>query len=140
MVCAVALTGLLMPGAAADSDALDPAAGAAGRPPAAELPADLPADLPAELAEEPPLRPARDRSAELFGADCDLETTGSHVVANCHNPYPDTDLVRLHVECARWWDVDGDTVAVPVGPADHVQLSSRCWKEVGSAWVSHERG
>lgn len=61
------------------------------------------------------------------------------MVAFCHNSYPQTDLVRLHVECDRWWDVDGDGAAVAVGPAGRVELSGRCWKEVRSAWVSHQR-
>lgn len=117
---------------------------------AAPGPADLPAapalrDLPAEpllrdLPAEPPAQPARPDRERLFGSDCDTEIAGSRVTAHCHNPYPRTDLVALHVECDRWWDVDGDTVAVPVGPAGRVELTSRCWKEVRSAWVSHRPG
>lgn len=61
------------------------------------------------------------------------------MTASCHNSYPETDLVRLHVECDRWWDLDGDGAAVAIGPAGRVELTSRCWKEVRSAWVSHER-
>ncbi|WSZ44923.1 hypothetical protein OG429_10315 [Streptomyces sp. NBC_00190] len=93
------------------------------------------ADIPAE----PPVQPARPDPRELFGADCDTEINGSQVTAHCHNGYPQTDLVRLHVECDRWWDVDGDGAAVAVGPAGRVELVSRCWKEVRSAWVSHQR-
>lgn len=79
------------------------------------------------------------RRGELFGADCDTVIHGSQVSAYCHNAYPETDLVRLHVECDRWWDVDGDGVAVAVGPAGRTELAGRCWKEVRSAWVSHRR-
>lgn len=65
--------------------------------------------------------------------------TGSHVVAYCHNPYVDTDRVRLHIECARWWDIDTDSAPVDAGPALTVRLTGRCWKEVGSAWISHQK-
>ncbi|MFF9690925.1 hypothetical protein [Streptomyces sp. NPDC014623] len=71
------------------------------------------------------------------GAECRTTVAGSQVVAYCHNPYPTTDLVRLHTECARWWDVDADGAAVAVQPGRTVRLEDRCWKEVGSAWVSH---
>ncbi|MGT2527709.1 hypothetical protein ACU4GG_11475 [Streptomyces nojiriensis] len=87
-----------------------------------------------------PVQPARPPARELFGADCDTEISGSTVTARCHNGYPQTDLVRLHVECDRWWDLDGDSAPVPVGPAGRVELTSRCWKEVRSAWVTHQRG
>jgi hypothetical protein len=60
-------------------------------------------------------------------------------VAYCHNPYPVSDLVRLHTECTRWWDIDGDAAPVEVGPARTVRLTGRCWKEVSSVWVTHER-
>ncbi|MEU9061192.1 hypothetical protein AB0D13_20635 [Streptomyces sp. NPDC048430] len=74
---------------------------------------------------------------EPSGAECRTSVEGSRVVAFCHNPYPTTDLVQLHTECARWWDVDADGGAVAVQPGRTVKLEDRCWKEVGSAWVSH---
>ncbi|QOV39269.1 hypothetical protein IM697_13270 [Streptomyces ferrugineus] len=76
---------------------------------------------------------------EPFGAACRISVTGSQVTAYCHNPYPDTDRVSLHVECARWWDLDSDGSPVDADPAQTVRLTARCWKEVGSAWVSHRR-
>ncbi|MFE5817430.1 hypothetical protein [Streptomyces sp. NPDC056479] len=76
---------------------------------------------------------------ELFGAACRISVTGSHVTAYCHNPYPETDSVSLHVECARWWDLDSDGSAVDAEPAQTVRLTARCWKEIDSAWVSHRR-
>ncbi|WP_217162682.1 hypothetical protein [Streptomyces sp. AC512_CC834] len=78
-------------------------------------------------------------SAQPFGAECRVRVDGSDVTAYCHNPYPETDHVRLHVECARWWDLDSDGPAVEAGPAQTVRLDGRCWKAVGSAWVSHRR-
>ncbi|MEU6578627.1 hypothetical protein [Streptomyces sp. NPDC046805] len=75
----------------------------------------------------------------LFGAECRTAIRGSHVVAYCHNPYVDTDRVSLHVECARWWDLDTDTGPVDAEPALTVRLTGRCWKDVGSAWVSHQK-
>ncbi|MGW7279966.1 hypothetical protein ACWGIV_16995 [Streptomyces sp. NPDC054844] len=84
--------------------------------------------------------PASDTaSGQLFGAECRVRVDGSDVTAYCHNPYPETDHVRLHVECARWWDLDSDGSAVPAGPAQTVRLDGRCWKEVQAAWVSHQR-
>ncbi|MEU2462186.1 hypothetical protein ACN6K8_002657 [[Kitasatospora] papulosa] len=74
---------------------------------------------------------------EPAGAECRTSVEGSRVVAYCHNPYPSTDLVQLHTECARWWDVDADGGPVAVQPGRTVKLEDRCWKEVGSAWVSH---
>ncbi|MFJ1970425.1 hypothetical protein ACIO93_17305 [Streptomyces sp. NPDC087903] len=74
-----------------------------------------------------------------FGAECRVSVLGSHVVAYCHNPYVDIDRVSLHVECGRWWDLDTDSAPVDAGPATTVRLTGRCWKEVGSAWVSHQR-
>ncbi|MGW0931291.1 hypothetical protein [Streptomyces sp. NPDC002644] len=71
------------------------------------------------------------------GADCAVRTTGSTVTALCHNPHSRTDRLRLHVECARWWDVDTDGAPVDAAPARGVELTGRCWKEVASAWVSH---
>ncbi|MDG4864686.1 hypothetical protein P8605_41720 [Streptomyces sp. T-3] len=78
-----------------------------------------------------------DPSPRPFGAECRTNVSGSQVVAYCHNPYPETDRVRLHVECAEWWDIDTDAKEVEVGPAMTVRLSGRCWKEIGSVWVSH---
>jgi hypothetical protein len=84
--------------------------------------------------------PDRDTApAELFGAECRIRVDGSGVTAYCHNPYPDTDEVRLHIECARWWDLDSDGPAVEAGPAQTVRLDGRCWKDVQTAWVSHRR-
>ncbi|AVV43412.1 hypothetical protein PYK79_19520 [Streptomyces sp. ID05-04B] len=76
---------------------------------------------------------------KLFGAECRVGVHGSRVVAHCHNPYVDTDRVRLHIECDRWWDLDSDGAPVDAGPALTVRLTGRCWKEVRSAWVSHQR-
>ncbi|WP_424214442.1 hypothetical protein ACN20G_21515 [Streptomyces sp. BI20] len=101
------------------------------REPGARPPVDPPAEPPA-----PPPRPA---SGGLFGADCAVVVTGSTVAADCHNPYPDTDRIRLHVECDRWWDVDGDSAATAVLPAGRTRLLGRCWKEVRAAWVTHHR-
>ncbi|WP_324785374.1 hypothetical protein [Streptomyces sp. H51] len=77
--------------------------------------------------------------AQPFGAECRSRVTGSHVVAYCHNPYPQTDRVSLHVECARWWDLDTDAAGVDVDPAATVRLTARCWKEVAAVWISHRR-
>ncbi|GAA2277269.1 hypothetical protein GCM10010145_57840 [Streptomyces ruber] len=76
---------------------------------------------------------------EPSGAECRTGVHGSRVVAHCHNPYPDADQVRLHVECARWWDLDTDGPPVVADPARTVRLTGRCWQEIGSAWVSHGR-
>ncbi|MET7829684.1 hypothetical protein ABZT23_34085 [Streptomyces sp. NPDC005386] len=80
---------------------------------------------------------ARSARSQPFGADCRTTVTGSHVVAYCHNPYVDTDTVRLHVECARWWDVDTDSAPVDVAPALTVRLTGRCWKEIRAVWITH---
>ncbi|MFF4020482.1 hypothetical protein [Streptomyces sp. NPDC001843] len=80
----------------------------------------------------PPLPP-------LFGTECRTAVHGSHVVAYCHNPYVATDRVRLHIECARWWDIDTDGDPVDVGPALTVRLTGRCWKDVRSVWISHQK-
>ncbi|MFD7263337.1 hypothetical protein [Streptomyces sp. NPDC059874] len=130
LVTAVILTGLLIPGAAAQAGGEESASGPEGVPAAVDL---------SEIPAEPPVQPARPAAKELFGADCDTEITGSQVTARCHNGYPETDLVRLHVECDRWWDLDGDGAPVAVGPAGRVELTARCWKEVRSAWISHQR-
>ncbi|MFD3874573.1 hypothetical protein [Streptomyces sp. NPDC058623] len=131
LITSVVLTGLLMPGAAAQSAGPDPAAG-----PEAAVPAV--ADL-AEYPAEPPVGPAPSLDRALYGADCDTSIEGSQVTAYCHNAYPETDLIRLHVECDRWWDVDGDAAVVALDPAGRIRLTGRCWKEVRSAWVTHRR-
>ncbi|GAA3106082.1 hypothetical protein [Streptomyces echinatus] len=74
-----------------------------------------------------------------FGASCRTTVRGSQVVTYCHNPYVDIDRVRLHIECARWWDIDTDSAPVDVGPAMTVRLTGRCWKEIGSVWISHQK-
>ncbi|WP_078893134.1 hypothetical protein [Streptomyces sp. NRRL F-2580] len=131
LVTSVILTGLLVPGAAAEPMGDEPAPGPEAVAPAVVELAEIPA--------EPPVQPSRPAGRELFGADCDTTIEGSQVTANCHNAYPGTDLLRLHVECDRWWDVDGDGAAVAVGPAGRVELTGRCWKEVRSAWITHQR-
>ncbi|WP_307129018.1 hypothetical protein [Streptomyces sp. B1I3] len=80
------------------------------------------------------------KAPEPSGSECRTSVAGSRVVAYCHNPYPTTDVVQLHTECARWWDVDADGKPVAVRPGATVRLEDRCWKEVGSAWVSHHDG
>ncbi|WP_443047589.1 hypothetical protein [Streptomyces sp. NBC_00354] len=131
LVTSMVLTGLVVPGAVAQPEGGDPALG-----PEAAAPAVVDLD---QIPAEPPLRPEPPAARELFGADCDTLIEGSHVTATCHNGYPETDLVRLHVECDRWWDLDADSAAVAVGPAGRVELTGRCWKEVRSAWVTHQR-
>lgn len=54
---------------------------------------------------------------EPFGASCRSRVAGSRVISYCHNPYPRTDGVRLHIECARWWDLDSDGPEVEAGLA-----------------------
>lgn len=94
---------------------------------AAPAPAeDVPS--PATAAEQP----------EDFGASCRTVVEGSRVTAYCHNPYPDTDRVSLHVECDRWWDVDTDSAPVDVDPTAYAQVTGRCWKEVRTAWITHQ--
>ncbi|MBL1102567.1 hypothetical protein [Streptomyces coffeae] len=70
-------------------------------------------------------------------AACNTWVRGSHATASCFNPNPKVDRVQLHVECARWWDPDMDARPIEVGPAQHVRLAERCWKEIRKAWVSH---
>ncbi|MER5991268.1 MULTISPECIES: hypothetical protein [Streptomyces] len=82
---------------------------------------------------------AEAQSDDPFGAACRVRVDGSQVTAYCHNPYPDTDHVSLHVECVHWWDLDSDGAPVAAGPAQTVQLTGRCWKEVRTAWVTHRR-
>ncbi|MCS0637244.1 hypothetical protein NX801_16550 [Streptomyces sp. LP05-1] len=75
---------------------------------------------------------------EEYIASCRTEVEGSSVTAYCHNPFPRVDRVQLHVECDRWWDLDSDSVPAEVGPTAYAELTLRCWKEVGSAWISHQ--
>ncbi|MGX2997995.1 hypothetical protein JNUCC64_27630 [Streptomyces sp. JNUCC 64] len=70
------------------------------------------------------------------GPECRTSVEGTEAVAHCHNPYPAVYRVTLHVECARWWDLDTDGAAVEVRPAGTVRLSARCWDGVGAAWVT----
>lgn len=82
--------------------------------------------------------PSGSLSGDRSQASCSTRIHGSHVVASCHNPYPEGDRLRLHIECARWWDVDADSAPADISPAGHLQLSGRCWKEIRSVWVGHE--
>ncbi|MEV0279884.1 hypothetical protein AB0I22_26315 [Streptomyces sp. NPDC050610] len=68
---------------------------------------------------------------------CRAEIRGSHAAADCFNPNSFADRVQLHIECARWWDPDMDGANTAVGPAQHVSLAGRCWKEIRAAWVTH---
>ncbi|MFG2549142.1 hypothetical protein [Streptomyces sp. NPDC048581] len=95
--------------------------------------------LPYEAMAHTRVHVAAAEPEEPFGAECRIRVTGSQVTAYCHNPYPETDRVSLHVECARWWDLDSDGSSVDAEPAQTVRISARCWKEVGSVWVSHLR-
>ncbi|WP_405642488.1 hypothetical protein [Streptomyces sp. NBC_00019] len=95
--------------------------------------------LPHEASPHARVAAPKAEQPDLFGAACYSRVTGSRVTAYCHNPYPDVDHVRLHIECARWWDVDSDGAPVEVGPAQTVRLDGRCWKEVRSVWVSHQK-
>ncbi|MGW2239524.1 hypothetical protein [Streptomyces sp. NPDC001759] len=78
-------------------------------------------------------------SAEPFGAECRTRVTGSHVTAYCHNPYPTTDRVSLHIECDQWWDLDSDGTPVDADPAMTVRLTGRCWEDVRTVWISHQK-
>ncbi|MFJ3668760.1 hypothetical protein ACIPSE_20170 [Streptomyces sp. NPDC090106] len=93
--------------------------------------------LPYEAA--PLARGETHEAPELFGAGCFNKVTGSRVTAYCHNPYPAVDRVRLHIECDRWWDLDTDSAPVDAGPAQTVRLDGRCWNEVRSVWISHQK-
>ncbi|MGX1884139.1 hypothetical protein [Streptomyces sp. NPDC055287] len=107
----------------------------------AGLAAPAVAERAADPGREPANKAARKAAGDvpLFGSTCRTTVEGSRVVAYCHNPYPVSDLVRLHTECDRWWDIDADGSPVEVGPAQTVRLTDRCWKEVRTAWVSHHR-
>ncbi|MEU6527165.1 hypothetical protein ABZ892_31145 [Streptomyces sp. NPDC046924] len=100
--------------------------------------------MPYETMSHARVRPAEAgsggaESADPFGAACRTEVDGSRVTVYCHNPYPDTDHVSLHIECLQWWDLDSDSAPVAAGPAQTVRLTGRCWKEVRSAWISHRK-
>ncbi|WP_367324160.1 hypothetical protein [Streptomyces sp. HUAS ZL42] len=95
--------------------------------------------LPYEAAPHTRVEAGRPAAAQPFGAECRTHVRGSHVVAYCHNPWVETDRVRLHIECDRWWDLDTDGAPVDTGPAMTVRLTGRCWKEVRAAWVSHQK-
>ncbi|MEU1040816.1 hypothetical protein ACFYP4_31950 [Streptomyces sp. NPDC005551] len=102
----------------------------------------LPVALPDDAASHSPHSPGTGLHVRVpderpFGASCRTHVLGSRVTAYCHNPYPETDRVSLHVECDRWWDIDSDGAPVAAGPAETVRLTGRCWKEIRSAWVSH---
>jgi hypothetical protein len=83
-------------------------------------------------------QPRHSAKPPSYEANCRAVVDGSRATAYCHNPYPTTDRVRLHVECARWWDVDVDTVPVAIDPAGYAELTDRCWKEIRTVWVSHQ--
>ncbi|WP_405878872.1 hypothetical protein OG762_09695 [Streptomyces sp. NBC_01136] len=95
--------------------------------------------LPYDAVPHARVRHEKPATPQPFGAECRTTVQGSDVIAYCHNPYPETDWVALHIECDRWWDIDTDTAAVAAGPAMTVRLAGRCWKEIRSTWVSHER-
>ncbi|MET9518771.1 hypothetical protein [Streptomyces sp. NPDC002994] len=103
--------------------------------------AGIAAPAVAQRAADPEQRPTKKvaEKVTLFGSTCRTTIEGSRVVAYCHNPFPESDLVQLHTECDRWWDIDADGSPVEVGPAQTVRLTDRCWKEVRAAWVSHHR-
>ncbi|WNZ12643.1 hypothetical protein [Streptomyces sp. 11x1] len=106
----------------------------------------LPSESAPHAREEAGQRHARVRvddkpeEPDSFGAACYSTVTGSQVVGYCFNPHSVVDHVRLHIECARWWDIDSDSAAVETTPARTVRLAGRCWKEVRSVWFSHQRG
>ncbi|MFE9447424.1 hypothetical protein [Streptomyces sp. NPDC006739] len=95
--------------------------------------------LPYEAMPHPRVKNGDPPAPDLFGSQCRTAVRGSHVVVHCHNPYVDTDRVRLHIECARWWDIDTDGAPADIGPALTVRLTGRCWKEVRSVWVTHQK-
>ncbi|QEU95274.1 hypothetical protein [Streptomyces kanamyceticus] len=94
---------------------------------------------PSGVPQQPPRARVQAPEPRPFGSECRIGVAGSRVVADCHNPYPETDRVRLHVECDRWWDIDLDSAPVEAGPAQSVRLTGRCWKEVRAVWVSHQK-
>ncbi|MFF7201225.1 MULTISPECIES: hypothetical protein [unclassified Streptomyces] len=86
----------------------------------------------------PMSKPAPAPPVPVYAADCRTVVEGSQATAFCHNPYPAVDRVRLHIECERWWDIDVDGSPADIAPAGYVEITDRCWKEVRSAWVSHQ--
>ncbi|MEU9013482.1 hypothetical protein AB0D12_27710 [Streptomyces sp. NPDC048479] len=93
---------------------------------------------PTAVSQPPPEDSKPQSEPRDFKADCRTVVDGSRAIAYCHNPYPQTDRVRLHIECERWWDVDADSAPVEIGPAGYAELTDRCWKEVSTVWVSHQ--
>ncbi|KNE80565.1 MULTISPECIES: hypothetical protein [Streptomyces] len=83
-------------------------------------------------------RTAEGERRREYRAGCRTEIEGSQATVYCHNPYPVVDRVRLHVECEQWWDLDADTRPVEIGPAQTAELTARCWKTIGRAWVTHD--
>jgi hypothetical protein len=103
-----------------------------------EAPAHARARAPYEATPHARVAAARPAVPAPFGAECRIAVRGSEAVAHCHNPYVETDRVRLHIECERWWDLDTDSAHADTGPAETVRLTGRCWKEVRAVWVSHQ--
>jgi hypothetical protein len=103
-----------------------------------ETPAHARVRVPYEVVPHARVADAWPAVTTPFGAECRIAVRGSQVVAHCHNPYVDTDRVRLHIECERWWDLDTDSAPADTGPAETVRLTGRCWKEVRAVWVSHQ--
>ncbi|MFJ5214723.1 hypothetical protein ACIP98_08410 [Streptomyces sp. NPDC088354] len=90
----------------------------------------------ASVVAGPAAAAARAASGAVEDTECRTSVQGSEGVAVCFNPDPDVDHVQLHIECAQWWDPDVDGSQVPVGPAETVTLSDRCWEEISSVWVT----
>ncbi len=80
--------------------------------------------------------PPTARAVATPGTACGLTRHASTVVAVCHNPDPTVTPVQLHVLCARWWDPPTDTAPAPVGPAQWVTLTGRCWQRIRAAWIT----
>jgi hypothetical protein len=66
--------------------------------------------LPYEAMPHARVKPGKPPAPQLFGAWCRTRVTGSHVTAYCHNPYPQTDGVSLHVFNVR----DGGDLKVEI--------------------------
>ncbi|MQY16426.1 hypothetical protein SRB5_66250 [Streptomyces sp. RB5] len=73
-------------------------------------------------------------------AACGTVIEGSTAWVSCFNPSPYADRVRLHVECANWWDPDVDSAPLRLDPAEGGRLEGRCWFAIRGAWVTHEGG
>ncbi|MFJ2114364.1 MULTISPECIES: hypothetical protein [unclassified Streptomyces] len=84
------------------------------------------------------MAPAAAVAAGRGESDCSTVVRGSRATASCHNPYPETDRVRLHITCERWWDIGSDSAPVEIGPAGRATLTDRCWKEIRAVWITHE--